>query len=88
MSHNATNKQCWPPLNRFSYLKDARDNGESKEEGPSGLVTKDAAHAQHLGQEDGDGDNQLIDSSNLKDRTNMVKYSENLSTRHPGSGEI
>jgi hypothetical protein len=48
------------------HLEDSGYNGESEQERPSGLVSEDAAHAQHLRQQDGDGDDQLVDGADLK----------------------
>ncbi len=52
-------------VNVKSYLKNSGNNGEAEKERPAGLVAKDASHAQDLSQEDGDGDDQLIDSADL-----------------------
>ena len=49
-----------------SDLKNSGDDGEAEKERPAGLVPEDASHTQDLRQEDGDGDDQLIDSSDLE----------------------
>ena len=48
------------------HLEQSGNDGEPKEEWPSVFVTQNAAHAQHLGQEDRDGDDQLVHGSDLK----------------------
>ena len=49
-----------------SDLKNSGDDGEAEKERPASFVSEDASHAQDLRQEDGDGDDQLIDSSDLE----------------------
>jgi len=54
------------PTAIYTDLQNSRDDGEAEEDRPSGLVSEDAAHAQHLGDQDGDRDDQLVDGADLK----------------------
>ena len=46
-------------------LYDGRHGGQDEEPGPAVVVAEDVGHAEHLGQEDGDGDDELVDGADL-----------------------
>ena len=47
-------------------LEDGGDSGDGQQPGPAILSAKHIVHAQDLGQEDGEGDDQLVDGPQLK----------------------
>ena len=49
-------------------LQDPGDDGESEKDRPAGLVSEDAAHAQDLGDQDRDRDDQLVDGADLREK--------------------
>ena len=46
-------------------LQDGRDHGEGQEPGPAALGAEDIVHAEHLGDEDAEGDDQLVHGAEL-----------------------
>ena len=57
-------------------LYDGRDSGEDEQPRPAGLVAEDVGHAEHLGQEDGDGDDELVDGADLGQCTCTFVHTE------------
>lgn len=46
-------------------LQDGGDRGERQEPGPAALGAEDIVHAEHLGDEDTEGDDQLVHGAEL-----------------------
>ena len=59
-------------------LEDGGDSGDGQQPWPAIISAKYVVHAQHLGQKDGEGDDQLVDGTKLKTKKRYSNSEERI----------